>query len=446
MPGDRSGVAADGLPELARLRDDVVAAFDRLSRNLAAANDGPADVGQEVARLNALLARLDAGTGPAAALPALCVEVTGLVGAVIDDLGHDDFAAGLAGGGAATNAIRRKTRQLVMAAPISRITGTATGSGHIDDSVRSLRDMTQALDAAAAARHGAIAAIGDHRDTAPGRMRLAAQTAARARRSGPQADSELDDLKRRNADLARALDLLCARLDATRRTETGALVSGIQHGDRLSQRLEHVCMLLADSSVAPATAQALAAAQIAAAHADANTELGRIRSALARLREGGRTAAETLVSDMASEAAVLLDGLWGELAQAGQLRAHPGPVLAAAIEAAGALRERVAEGRVGVDPLRETSRRIPRAAVSAGLLAGRGGTAQAAMDNLSRNVRESAAPCNSRSDACQQALTRIDAVMDASSLPRLEARSQAQHAAMARRRPGSRPSPTAWAN
>lgn len=431
MPKDTVQLVADGLAQVGQARSDVVAAFDHLARSLEAANDGLEKVARDVARLNELMAQLgdDRGAGPD--FPALSEEVAGLLAAQADELGKDALGRDIAGAVAATGTIMRETRQLTMLATLSRITGTAVGVSHINGFVASLRDMTGALRAATVGLETALTAILERRSIALDQMRAAADSAAEAQQIVAHARGGNTDLRRRHAKLSQGVGVLSDRLEATVRAETSTLIAGIQHADELSQRLEHVRAILSDPGADTVAARALAAAQIDAACSDTHAVLGRLRKALSRMRENGRNAGETLAGDIGAEAAALLDGLSGELAQAARLEAFLGPALSTALEAAGAVRDRVAQGQSDLSRLRCTAEAITLASVNAGLLADRSGVSKAAMDVLSRTVRESAALCSAQTGACEDAFARIDGLVDSPTLPRLQDRTAALQAALA---------------
>lgn len=93
-----------------------------------------------------------------------------------------------------------------------------------------------------------------------------------------------------------------------------------------------------------------------------------------------------LAGDIGGEAEALIEGLSTELAQAERLERLLGPALAAALEAAGAVRTRVSEARSDFARLLDTAEGITLASINAGLLADRSGMSKAAMDVLSRTV------------------------------------------------------------
>ncbi len=430
MPKDTVEIVAEGLAQAEEARSRVVAAFERLSQSLGGANESLGDVGGAVKGLGALLSRLD-DPGTQDALAGICEEIAQLLATQAKELAQGALAEGLDGAFSASGAILRETRQLAMVATMSRITGNASGMEQINGFVASLRHMTEELRGSAGSLESTIQEIRERRDAALRQIGATALSAAEAQSFGGAARARHADIHDRNRELSNGLDRLAERLEATSRTETGALIAGIQHADELSQRLDHVGTILSSTTADPVAARALASAQIAAACADTDEVLRRLRTALSRMRENGRNAAQMLAGDIGGEAEALIEGLSTELAQAERLERLLGPALAAALEAAGAVRTRVSEARSDFARLLDTAEGITLASINAGLLADRSGMSKAAMDVLSRTVQETAARCSAQADACKTAFSHVDALIESATLSRLEDRAAELHQSLA---------------
>lgn len=422
-------------------RAQVQAAFEVLAQTLEATNRAFATVSAQTARLNGLMAQFNDTGAAGERLRDSCAEAARLLDHEARQIAGDGLGQALGAAMSSIEGITRETRQLAVVSTMTRIAGEGIGIPEIIGFVETLRQMTQQLCAKCEALDRGIRAIAAAEAAARGSLRTAAAQADAALQRARERAAWRAELQQRHGALVRTLEALAHQLAGTERTEIGTLVSGIQFADELAQRLEHAQAILADTRAAPQACARLAAAQIAVMGRDAEAVLARLRRSLAQMREVGQATADALVSDLGAEVEALLTALGDELDSSARLEATLGPALVVSVEADAETRACVARAHADFRKLQDIERSMTLAAVNAGLLAGRRGSAKAAMDVLSRAVQESGMACSGHTAGCHDAFLRVDTILGgsriaelkgaAAELKRLVSLGQGQHASVA---------------
>lgn len=389
--------------DLAALRRESQAQFERLTEVLGRVNHALYDIGGDLDSLMALVDEVETARSYSGTLHGVCVGLSEHLSTAHCALNSSELSRAIGDGLDAVETLQLECRQLSAIASMTRVTGHSVRIDAIEDYIVSLRGMIQRLALSTHSVQDGLCSISKAVRRAITELGTASSRAHAANEDWMQGfDAPQID------NIGGAVRGLSEQLSVTTQSNTGVLMTGIQFSDAFAQRLDHAQTILC-AAEGEASLNLLAAAQIAALTGDANDMLKATRTALEKLGAVGQTAVQSLAGDTGERASELLAIWHAELDESNKVERLVAPALEAAMKAVKNIDAAIGASRENLQALSDTALEVSLATVNAGLLAMRSGTAKSAMNVLSTTVRERANACSDLKTRCLDSFAKIDA-------------------------------------